>query len=111
MKNYLGSKKFYVENKNTKLVYVVEEYETFYECAYVVIHLELVAGWDYVNPDYNDAQGWCFADRFVENVQSEMVAQYFMEEGMKEALKENGYTVLEEISPTLQAIIDKHNEA
>ena len=110
MRHYLENNKFYVINSDEKLVYKVGEYETYSGCTYLQINLELVAGWDYVNPDYNDVQGWCPADRFVEDIQFEMVSQYFLAEGMKEALEENGYTILEEISPTLQAIIDKHNE-
>lgn len=110
MKHYLENHKFYVVNEAEKLVYKVGEYETFYGHDAIHIHLELVAGWDYVNPDENDVQGWCPADRFVEDVQEEMVFQYFLVEGMKEALKANDYTVLEEISPSLKAIIDKHNE-
>ena len=110
MKHYLESNKFYVENEDAKLVYMVKEYETFYGSTALQINLELVAGWDYVNPDYNDVQGWCPADRFVEDVQFEMVNQYFLKEGMEEALEANDYTILEEISPNLQKIIDKHNE-
>jgi len=111
MKHYLESNKFYVENKDAKLVYKVAEFETYGNTNYIMVELELVAGWDYVNPDYNDVQGWVSADRFVEDVQFEYVSQYFLEEGMKEALEANDYTVLEEISPSLQVIIDKHNEA
>lgn len=111
MRHYLENHKFYVMNEDEKLVYKVGEYETYYNHNALQINLELVAGWDYINPDYNDVQGWCPADRFVEDVQFEMVSQYFLKEGMEEALEANGYTILEEINPTLQAIIDKHNEA
>lgn len=110
MRHYLENNKFYVMNTEN-LVYKVGEYETYSGHEAIHIHLELVAGWDYINPDYNDVQGWCPADRFVEDVQTEIIAQYFLVEGMKEALEENDYTILEEISPDLQTIIDKHNEA
>ena len=111
MKHYLENHKFYVVNEDKTLVYKVGEYETFSGHEAIHIHLELVAGWDYVNPDYNDIQGWCPADRFIEDIQSETIAQYFLVEGMKEALEENDYTILKEneITPRLQAIIDKHN--
>ena len=111
MLHYLESNKFYVVNEDEKLVYKVGEYETFSGCTYLQINLELVAGWDYVNPDCNDVQGWCPADRFVEDVQFETALQYFLKEGMEEALEANGFTILEEINPSLQTIIDKHNEA
>ena len=112
MTQYLGLSKFYVYDADKKLVYLVNEYETFYSSGHLQIHLELVAGWDYVNPDYNDIQGWCPADRFIEEVQDEYINQYFLKEGMEEALEENGFTVLkvENISNSLQEIIDKHGE-
>lgn len=111
MKHYLENYKFYVMDESGKLVYKVGEFEVFDNYEAIQIHLELVAGWDYVNPDENDVQGWVGADNFVEDVQSEIIVQYFLVEGMKEALKENGYTILEKINPDLQRIIDKHNEA
>lgn len=111
MKHYLENKKFYVVNTDEKLVYKVGEFETYGNTDYILVELELVAGWDYVNPDENDVQGWVGADRFVEDIQFEYVTQYFLAEGMKEALEANGYTVLEKIHPNLQAVIDKHNEA
>lgn len=111
MRKYLESYKFYVENKHDKLVYKVADYQVYDDCDYIQINLELVAGWDYVNPDENDVQGWCPAENFVEDIQFEYVLQYFFAEGMKEALEEHEYTILEKISPNLQKIIDKHNEA
>ena len=110
MKHYLENNKFYVMNEDENLVYKVGEYETFSNTNYLQINLELVAGWDYINPDNNDVQGWCPANRFIEDVQFESVLQYFFKESMEDALKENDYIILENISPTLQAIINKHNE-
>lgn len=111
MKHYLENHKFYVVNDTENLVYEVNNFETYGNANFISIELELVAGWDYVNPDENDIQGWVSADNFVEDVQFEYVSQYLIKEGMEEALKENGYTVLENIAPNLQKIIDKHNEA
>lgn len=111
MRYYLENHKFYVLDEDSKLIYKVGEFESYSGHDAIHIHLELVAGWDYVNPDENDVQGWCPANRFVEDVQSEIVSQYFLVEGMKESLQENGYTVLDKISPDLQRIIDKHEEA
>ena len=111
MKHYLEDKKFYVTNADGKLVYKVGEFETYGNTDYILVELELVAGWDYVAPDHNDVQGWTPADNFVEDIQFEYVTQYFLVEGMKEALVENDYVILENITPDLQAIIDKHNEA
>lgn len=112
MTHYLGNKKFYVYNADEKLVYLVNEYETYYNSEALHIYLELVAGWDYINPDENDVQGWVGAENFVEDVQSEIIAQYFLKEGMEEALEENGYTILkeEDIPNSLKEVIDKHEE-
>lgn len=106
MKHYLESNKFYVENEDAKLVYKVGSYETFSGCNYLHINLELIAGWDYVNPDENDVQGWCLAENFVEDIQTETVIQYFLQEGMEEALEANGYTILRKINAALQSVID-----
>lgn len=111
MKHYLENHKFYVVNDTGNFVYKVGEFETYGNTEYILINLELVAGWDYVNPDENDVQGWVSADNFVEDVQFEDVTQYFIKEGMEEALTENGYTILENITIDLQKVIDKHNEA
>lgn len=110
MKHYLENHKFYVENKEEKLIYVVKSYETYANCDYLSIDLELVCGWDYINPDESSKRGWVFADRFVEEVQYDTVNQYFLKEGMEEALKWHDYNIVEHISPNLQAMIDKHNE-
>ena len=112
MTQYLGANKFYVYNTTEKLVYLVNEFEVYYGGS-IYINLELVAGWDYVNPDENDVQGWVGAENFVEDVQTEVVYQYFLLEGMHEALTENGYTILkaENISNSLMEVIKKHDEA
>lgn len=109
MMQYLGEKKFYVMN-DEKLVYKVNEYKAYYNSESIYIYLELVAGWDYVNPDENDVQGWVGVENFVDDVQSEIVAQYFLVEGMTEALEANDYIILKEISEDLQKVIDKHEE-
>lgn len=109
MKHYMEKNKLYVKNDTENLVYKIAEYETFQDSSYILIHLELVAGWDYVNPDENDIQGWCTAENFVEDVQFESFPQYFIDESMKEAIEANNYTIMEEIAPNLQAVIDKHN--
>jgi hypothetical protein len=108
--HYLGIRKFYVADMENKLVYCVNQYETFADADYLHIHLELVAGWDYIDPDnqyFGDVQGWCSADRFTEDIQYEWVIQYFLQEGMIEALEANGYTLMA-ISDTsdLKRIID-----
>ena len=109
-KIYLENKKFYVVNED-KLVYKVGTFEAYDGYDTLHFNLELVAGWDYINPDMNDIQGWCPAERFIEDVQSEIVIVYMMEESVKKSFEANDYIILENIDARLQEIIDKHNEA
>ena len=106
MRKYFEARhKVYVK-KDNEYVYEVESIEAFDGCDYLQVNLVLVAGWDYVNPDYNDIQGWCPADRFIEDVQSDFIYQYFIEESMKEALEANDYTVIKKFSNDLKKIIN-----
>ena len=109
MKYFLEGNKFYVIN-GENLVYKVNGFEAYSASTALYIDLELVAGIDYVDPDVSDVQDWVGADNYIDDVQFETVAQYFLKEGMEEALEANGYTILKEIDFNLQAIIDKHNE-
>ena len=111
MKHFLESYKFYVINEE-KFVYKVGEFETYGNINFITWELELVAGWDYVNPDYNNVQGFVPANRFVEDIQYEYINQLFLVEGAKDVLEYYGYKILEaeKITPDLQKIIDKHNE-
>lgn len=109
MKYFLENQKFYVIN-GENLVYEVNGFEAYSGSTALYIDLELVAGLDYVNPDVSDVQDWVGADNYIEDVQFETVTQYFLKEGMEEALEANGYTILEEIDFNLKAVIEKHNE-
>ena len=60
-----------------------------------MINLILVAGYDYINTDENDIQGYVSASNFVDGVQDETVVQYFMVESMKQCLIDNGYEILD----------------
>ena len=94
MKTYLESKAIYVKNDD-KLVYKVESIETYDGYDSLRLNLVLVCGWDYVNPDENDIQGWCSADRFIGDVQDVQEFCYVMEESIKECLEANGYKILD----------------
>ena len=110
MRHYLGRNKLFVKDEENKFVYMINKYETYDNCDYMELHLELVSGWDYISLDGNDVQGWCSADRFTEDVQDVFINQYFLRESMEECLVENYYTILKNIHPSLQSIIDKHLE-
>ena len=111
MKHFLENHKFYVINEE-KFVYKVGVFETYGNADFITWELELVAGWDYINPDENDIQGFVPADRFIDDIQYEYVNQLFLVESAKETLEYHDYTILEaeKITPNLQKIIDKHNE-
>lgn len=97
MKTYLNNKSFYAMTEN-KLVYKVSEFETYDGYDSIHYSLELIAGWDYINPDWTNEQGFCKAENFVDDVQSETVIQYFFLESMAEAFAQNDYIILTEFN-------------
>ena len=99
MRAYLSDHKLYVKN-NDNLIYVVDSFDCYDNHPYIGVHLQLVAGWDYLNED-SDTQGWCHADRFIEDIQTDYINQYFIVESMKESLEENGYKVMDELPSSI----------
>ncbi|MGQ7228377.1 hypothetical protein [Bacillus cereus] len=57
--------------------------------------LDLVAGYDYINPDENDIQGFVEAKNFTDDVQSDILTVYPLSESLGERLEELGYTVID----------------
>ena len=80
----------YVQNEE-KMVYKVEMESRQPSEFYYLLNLELVAGWDYVNPDENDIQGYVSANMFVEEEQYHSYTFYPMDETILERLKDEGY--------------------
>lgn len=78
------------------LQYQVKSYETYDGSDYAILHLELLAGWDYIDPDNSDIQGWCPPERFTEDVQDEQCVWCFMFESMEECLINEGYEIIKE---------------
>lgn len=101
MKVYFNSFKKYAYNKEEKLIYKVVRLDTFDDADYAHVFMELVAFWDYKNPDENDIQGWCPADRAIEEVQDETVQCCIFKESIETALEENDYTVLDELPSSI----------
>ena len=64
---------------------------------YGIIYLNLVCGYDYINPDVNDIQGYVQADRFIDDIQTEMHSWYYLTESLNQCLIENGFEILEKI--------------
>lgn len=60
-------------------------------------NLELIAGYDYIDPDNSDRQGYVTADNFIANVQTDIIIVYPLEQTLTEELKDNGYTVIKQL--------------
>ena len=84
----------------SNLIYKTESIEMYDSTSYLTINLILVAGFDYINSDENDIQGYVTASNFVDGVQDETVVQYFIVESMKQCLIDNGYEILDTL-PTI----------
>lgn len=59
-----------------------------------LVSMELIAGYDYINPDYNNVQGYVSKENFVENVHSYDITFYPLAETLKEALSDNDFEVI-----------------
>ena len=64
---------------------------------YFILELNLLCGYDYINRDENDIQGYIASDNFSNDVQYYEHVCYFLEESVKECLEDNGYTILEKL--------------
>lgn len=109
MKKYFDNKKFYVRNDDN-MIYEIGTFEVYDGYNSIHLNLELVAGWDYVNPDYNDIQGYVPADRFIEDVQTDTVIQYFLEESATDALESDGYYIIT-LPESVKKILENRKEA
>lgn len=96
MKHFLESKKLYVKNDDN-FIYEVSTFELNDDSNVIYYDLNLVAGWDYIDPDTSDIQGYVKAERFIEDVQYERLLQYFFQESLMECVEENGYVVLDKL--------------
>ncbi|AIF72148.1 hypothetical protein LD11_gp272 [Bacillus phage Riley] len=78
-----------------KFIYKVESYRQLESSEIGFLYnLELVAGYDYINPDYSNVQGYVSKENFVENIHLEQITFYPMSETLAEALDDNGYKVI-----------------
>lgn len=55
--------------------------------------LELICGYDYINPDLNDIQGWVSPNMFIDEVQSSDIMVYW-DESLKDRIIEEGYEII-----------------
>lgn len=58
--------------------------------------LKLICGFDYINPDNNDIQGWVDASRFTKESQSEDII-VLHDENLLDRLDEEGFKVLDKL--------------
>ena len=61
------------------------------------VNLNLVCGWDYINPDENDIQGYVSSDKFIDNVQYDLCSWLYWDESLKECLIDNDYEIVEKL--------------
>ena len=87
MKTYLNDKSFYAMDKENKLIYKCNAFESYDGYDSIYFTLELVCGWDYVNPDENNIQGWVKAENFCNDVQEILMICYIFEESVNECLE------------------------
>lgn len=84
----------YVMNGD-KMIYKVARFEQLGANEHCFLyHLELVAGYDYVDPDWSDRQGFVSKEGFVESVQDDSLTVYPMHESLAERLDDEGYRVI-----------------
>lgn len=60
-----------------------------------VVSMELVAGYDYISPDYNNVQGYVSKENFVEDVHYHDFTFYPLAETLTEALSDNDFEVID----------------
>jgi len=97
--NYYGTKGIkattHVINED-KLIYEIVSYTQLQSSDICFLYnLELVAGYDYINPDYNDIQGYVSKENFIEDIHFEQFTFYAMSESLTEALTDHGYKVID----------------
>lgn len=76
--------------------------------------LELVAGWEYIHPDYNNKRGFVDAEAFIDDVQNYSFTVYPLQESLGERLEEEGFKVIDindyEIHPYFAREVEGQSE-
>lgn len=92
----------------TNEIYVRHGHSMIYKVAelkmrtdnWIDITLELVCGWDYIDADGSNAQGFVGKENFVEEAEFEYLSCDIMNESIMQVLKENGYKKINNL-PTI----------
>lgn len=83
--------------KKDGLVYEVKQPKVFcIDKMSLIYELNLICGFDYINPDNNDIQGWVDASRFTKESQSEDILVLY-DESLLDRLNEEGFKVLDKL--------------
>lgn len=78
-----------------KMIYKISRYRELQSSELGFTYdLDLVAGYDYINTDENNIQGFVTANNFIDDVQWDTLTVYPLSESLGERLKEQGYTVI-----------------
>lgn len=94
------NKTLYVENDD-RMVYQLVDIE-LHGNGLAYLYLDLVCGYDYVDPDNSSIQGYVPANNFVDEVQHEMVSCDILAESMLKALENDGYRILKTLPKTTE---------
>lgn len=90
----LISNPIYVLNED-KFIYKIEEFRQLSSIEPCFSYeLDLVAGHDYIEPDYSDKQGYVSKEAFTSSVQSDDVTVFPLSETLTDRLKEEGYIII-----------------
>lgn len=95
MRNVEMNCEIYVMNDN-KMIYKIVSFREADSNEYCLIYnLELVAGYDYIDIDNSDRQGFVSNDGFVDSVQSDCFTVYPINESLEYTLSEYGYKIID----------------
>lgn len=99
------SKQLFVENSD-HLIYELKDIE-LKENGLAYLYLDLVCGYDYVDPDNSNKQGYVDKNNFVEEVQHEIVSCDVIKESLKQAFNNDGYNVIKELPKIYNKGVEK----
>jgi len=84
----------YVKNSDN-MIYKLTDFRQLQDSEIgFLFSMELVAGYDYINTDYNNVQGYVSKENFVEDVHSYDITFYPLAETLKEALEDNDFEII-----------------
>ncbi|AMW62741.1 hypothetical protein DIGNKC_272 [Bacillus phage DIGNKC] len=117
MTNVYGKTEFsgelYAINEEETMIYKLESFNqmSMNKDFGLSVDMELIAGYDYVEMDYSNKQGWVSKEGFVETTHNETFTFYPFVETLAEALKEAGFKQLSTIAGiTIHPFVGEEDE-